>query len=104
MGATDEPVKQSMMRFASIQGLRLLWHVTRLPVLATLLILEPPIRVLLSTLTLLGIAMSLCFEYILRLPHFPFWPMLGLSIGCAALLVPYYGLIRLFSFTPRQRS
>ena len=94
----------SAMRRIGAQSLRVLWHVTRMPILATLLVLEPPVRVVLSVISVLGIAMTLFFEYVLHVPRFPFWLMLGISIGCATLLIPYYLLIRLFSSTPAGRS
>jgi hypothetical protein len=76
---------------------RLGWHAIRLPILATLAVLEPVVRTLLSGLALLGILMALFFEYLIRLPNFPFWLMIGLSIGCALLLTAYYSLMRLFA-------
>ena len=51
----------------------------------------------LSALAALGIFMTLFFEFLIRLPHFPFALMLAISAGFALLLVPYYHLIRLFS-------
>ena len=78
-------------------ALRLAWHAIRLPILALLLVLEPFVRVVLSALAALGIFMTLFFEFLIRLPHFPFALMLAISAGFAMLLVPYYLLIRLFS-------
>jgi hypothetical protein len=73
------------------------WHAIRLPILAVLIVLEHPLRLALSSLAVLGIFITLLFEYVLRVPNFPFWIMLGISAGFAVALVPYYGLIRLFS-------
>ena len=85
---------------AGRHGLTLLWHTVRLPILATLLVLEPPVRFVLTAITVLGITMALFFEYLVRLPHFPFGLMIGISMASAALLVPYHLLIRLFSLRP----
>lgn len=81
-------------------GLVAMWHAVRLPILATLLVLEPLARVVLSSVAVLGILMALFFEFVVRLPHFPFGLMLTISVGSATLLVPYYLLIRLFSSSP----
>jgi hypothetical protein len=74
-----------------------LWHAIRLPLLATLMVLEPLVRVALSSIAVLGIVMAVFFEFVVRLPHFPFGVMLTISISSATLLVAYYLLIRLFS-------
>jgi len=74
-----------------------LWHVVRLPLLATLLALEPLVQSVFSGIAVLGILMSLFFEFIVRLPHFPFALMLVISVGSATMLMPYYLLIRLLS-------
>jgi hypothetical protein len=81
-----------------------LWHVIRLPVLAILLVLEHPLRLVLSSLAVLGIFMTLVFEYVLRVPRFPFWTMLAISASFAVALVPLYGLIWLFSADPTAPS
>lgn len=91
---------REVLATAGRHSLALLWHAIRLPVLATLLVLEPPVRFVLSAMTVLGIAMALFFEYLVRLPHFPFGLMIGISVASAALLVPYHLLIRLFSIRP----
>lgn len=80
--------------------LRLTWHALRLPVLALLVVMEPFVRVILTSIAALGVFTALFFEFLVRLPHFPFGLMMGLSAGFALLLVPYYGAIRLFSFNP----
>ncbi len=77
--------------------LRLAWHAIRLPILALLVVMEPFVRVILSLLAALGVFTALFFEYLVRLPHFHFLLILGISAGCALLLFPYYLLIRLFS-------
>ena len=77
--------------------LRLLWHVIRLPALALLVVMEPLVCGVLSAIAMLGVIFALFYEFLVKLPHFPFWMMLGISAGFALLLIPYYLLIRLFS-------
>jgi hypothetical protein len=78
-------------------ALRLAWHSIRLPILAVLVVLEPFVSIVLSALTVLGIFFALFFRFLVRLPHFPFWMMLGVSVGCATLLLMYYGIIRILT-------
>jgi len=78
-------------------ALRLAWHAIRLPCLALLVVMEPLVRSVLSTIAVLGVIFACFFAFLVKLPHFPFWMMLGISAGFAFLLVLYYLLIRLFS-------
>lgn len=73
------------------------WAAVRLPLLALLVTMEPIVCWVLSAIAVLGVLVSLLFEFVVRLPNYPFWLMLGLSVGIAALQIPYYLLIRLFS-------
>jgi hypothetical protein len=98
--STNATGPREVLAAAGRHGLALLWHAVRLPILATLLVLEPPVRFVLSAIAVLGITMSLFFEYLVRLPHFPFALMIGVSMASAALLVPYHLLIRFFSIRP----
>ena len=82
---------------SALVALRFAWHSIRMPILAVLVILEPFVSVVLSALTVLGIFFALFFRYLVRLPHFPFWLMLGISVGCAVFLMLYYGIIRILS-------
>jgi hypothetical protein len=77
--------------------LGLTWEAVRLPVFALLVILEPIVRVVLCGLALLSALAALFFEFLTELPKFPFWGMLGFSVGCALALLLYYGLVRIFS-------
>jgi hypothetical protein len=77
--------------------LRLAWHTIRLPSVALLVVMEPVVCGVLSMIAVLGVLTAFFFEFLIKLPHFPFWMMLGISTGFAVLLVPYYLLIRLFS-------
>lgn len=86
-----------MTALGIIRLLRLAWTTARLPVLACLVVFEPIVRTVLSLTAILGILISLFFEFLIALPGFPFWDMLGISVSAAVLLMVYYGLIRLFS-------
>jgi hypothetical protein len=72
-------------------------HATHLTVFAVLAVFEPIIRVTLSLLAILMICVSLFNRYVIRTTHFPFWLMMGLSAGCAAILVLYYRLMRILA-------
>ena len=80
----------------SIRVIRMLWRVAALPVLLTLVILEPVVTFLLAGLALLGLLVTLFF-YFVGSPGFPVWTMLALSLGFAMVLIPYHALIRLLS-------
>jgi ABC-type polysaccharide/polyol phosphate export permease len=67
----------------------------RLPILAVLVILEPIVRFVLATVALLGIITAILFESSAAAPTFPFWGMIGFSIGCVLVLALYYALMRL---------
>lgn len=77
--------------------LRLFWNAIRIPALALLVVMEPIACGLLSIIAALGVIVSLLLEYLVKLPHYPFWLMIGISAGLAALQVPYYLLIRFLS-------
>jgi hypothetical protein len=76
--------------------LRFTWHTVRLPALAFLITILPVVQMILSAVALLGVLTALFFKF-LGAPSFPFWGMLGFSLGCTLLLIAYYGLMRLFS-------
>ena len=78
-------------------ALRLTWRTIRLPALALLTTLQPFVCGLLSLLAILGVLTALFWEFVVQPPHFPFWIVLGVSVGLALLQIPYCLLIRLFS-------
>lgn len=51
----------------------------------------------LSLTAVLGVLTALFWEFFSKTHHFPFWTVLGISVGIAMLQIPYYLLIRLFS-------
>lgn len=67
--------------------LRALWFVVRTSLLAILLAFEPIASLLLTAVSMLGIATALFLRFSGVLPQFPFWGMLGSSAG--ALLSLY---------------
>ena len=77
--------------------LRLSWNAIRIPTLALLVVMEPIVCGLLGAIAALGVVVSLIFEFLVKLPHYPFWLMMGISAALAALQVPYYLLIRFLS-------
>lgn len=75
----------------------LAWQALRLPVFALLVIFEPMVRVVFSCASLLAVLTAFLFEFSGVAPTFPFWGMIAFSVGCALLLIGYYGLLRMFS-------
>jgi hypothetical protein len=90
---------------ASARGaLQLSWHAIRLPILALLIVMEPFVCAICSGIAVLGVVFAVFFEFLIRLPNFPFLLMMGISAGFALLLFPYYLLLRFFSIRPWGRQ
>ena len=66
---------------------RIGWRGIRFPALAVLMILEPIARFILAAVALLGILVSILFEFSGAAPRFPFWLVFGLSLACGVLVV-----------------
>jgi hypothetical protein len=97
-GSSSSPVRETgPVATSALVALRFAWHSVRIPVLAVLVILEPFVSIILAALTVLGVFFALFFRFLVHLPHFPFWTMLGISAGCATILMLYYGIIRILS-------
>lgn len=82
------------MRASSIASLslRVLRHAVRLPVLMTLVILEPVASFVLGGAALLGLLMTFFWKWV-GPPTFPFWTMFALSLGFGFALLIYEALI-----------
>jgi hypothetical protein len=80
-------------------GLLLAWRTALTPVLAVLITLEPVVRFVLSAVALLLLLTALFFRAI-GTPHFPFWGMIGFSVGCTVLVMAYVAAIRAFNVSP----
>lgn len=78
--------------------LRVLWLFVRMPLLVVLLALEPAASFLLTAVGILGIAAALVIRLSGALSQFPFWGMLGFSVGVLLLLTAYHSLIGLLSY------
>jgi len=85
------------LRSIAAGSLRVAWDVVRLPLLAVLTLLAPVVQTLCAGLMLIGIVVSIAFKISAAGPHFPFWHMIGISLGFGAFVIVYYGLIRLLS-------
>ncbi len=72
--------------------LRGLWHAVRLPMLVFVVILEPVVSFVLGGAALLGFLMTFFWKWV-GPPTFPFWTMLGLSLGFGFALLLYEALI-----------
>lgn len=75
----------------------LLWQAIRLPALAFLIIVEPIVRLVLAGGALLLVLTAFFYRLCTRVPHFPFWGMLGIAIASMLLLALYYALLRVLS-------
>lgn len=71
----------------------IVWQCVRLPLLLLLVILEPVVSFVLTSLALLGVLTAI-FWKLLGPPHFPFFLILGISIGFELALLLYYQLLR----------
>lgn len=74
------------------EALRWIWRLVRLPIVTVLVILEPVVSLVFGGFALLGVLMTL-FYTLIRLPHFPTWTMLTLSVGFGLAVRLYRGLI-----------
>ena len=88
----NEP-KSSMMGVA----LRALLRLLALMLYGVLGLLEGLVCPLLSALSVLFAVTAFIFEGI-KLPHSPFWTLMGASFGCALAMVLYYLLMRFLRF------
>src|ERR1700722_4171603 len=80
----------------TLGALWLIWQAVRLPTLSFLLILLPVVRLVLSTVSLVGVLTAVLFKAI-ALPHFHFWLTLSFSIGCMLILLAYEASVRFLS-------
>jgi hypothetical protein len=90
------PVTDSRPNIAADLGRRalcLVWQAIRLPLFAFLLVLEPVVTFVLGALALLGILTALFWKFF-GPPNFPFFLMLGISLGFELALILYRKLLR----------
>jgi small-conductance mechanosensitive channel len=73
------------------------WQAVRLPLLSVLVILEPIVRIVLSGVAVMGLLTAFVFKFSGAAPHFPFWLVVAISIGCVLMLATYYWIVRLLS-------
>lgn len=71
-----------------------LWQCIRVPALLLLVVLEPVVSFVLSSLALLGVLTAFFWKFV-GPPHFPFFLVLGVSLGFEFALVLYHALLRL---------
>lgn len=74
-----------------------LWQIVRLPALTVLLVLEPLVCLILTTVAFLGFVSAATLNFDGSLPHFPFLAMVGFSLGAILLRIAYNVLIELLS-------
>lgn len=78
-------------------AVRLSWNAVRLPLLAVLVLIEPAVRIVCSLALLLGVVVSIAFEFSAVGPRFPLLGMLALSLGFGVVLFAFYGLLAVVS-------
>jgi hypothetical protein len=78
-------------------GLRLTGEALRLPLLAVVSLLAPVVQVVCGGLFLLGVFVSIAFKVSGAGATFPFWHMIGISLGFAVFAILHYALIGLLS-------
>ena len=84
-----EPTKRGipeLLLSITLGALRIAGYMVCIAVLSTLDKIQPYVRPFLWRLTLLGTWLSVFFEFIVRVPDFPFWSAMQLFILCAAVL------------------
>jgi len=74
-----------------------LWGTLSLPVFVILAIGEPVVRVVMTTIALLGVLVSVVLETSGAAPQFPFVGAMAFFVGCGAVPLLYRGLMRLFA-------
>jgi len=93
------PVTDSRPTIAADLGrraLRVVCQSIRLPLFLCLLVLEPVVTLLLGAFALLGVLTALFWKFF-GLPNFPFFLMLGISLGFELALIVYRKLLRLLT-------
>jgi hypothetical protein len=93
------PVTDSRPTIAADLGrcaLWVLWQSIRLPLFLFLLVLEPVATLVLGGLALLGVLTALFWKFF-GPPDFPFFLMLGISLGFELALIVYHRLLRLLA-------
>ena len=91
--AESKPVTAGgLLRFA----LWLLSQAVRFPLFLLLTILEPVVSFVLGAFALLGVLTALFWEAV-HPAHFPFFLVVGISLGFAFLLVVYEAVLRFLS-------
>ena len=97
MVVSAENRNDSTLRALAVGVLWLAWQAIRWPVFALLVVLEPIVRISLSTFALLGTLCALLFRLVVHRPQFPFWGMLAVSLSCVGMLALYYASLRWLS-------
>jgi len=69
------------------------WRIARFLLLAVLTLLEPVVRYVFGLAMVLGIVVSVMFEFSAAGPRFPFLAMMAGSLAFGIAMVLYYGLM-----------
>jgi hypothetical protein len=69
----------------------------RISLFTILRIVEPFARFVLTALALIGVLVAFLYKFSQAAPNFPFWLVLGMSIGCGMLVFVLNAIIRRLS-------
>jgi hypothetical protein len=92
LGTPDGKVRPNGLQIVLVS----LWHVVCIPVYAVLAVFRPLIGVVLAGIGMLGILIALFLRFIEHLPHFSFWTVLSISVGCLVMIAVYDVMVELF--------
>ena len=73
-----------------------LWRLVCIPVYAVLAVFRPLIGFILAVIGVLGVLVALFFRFVDPLPHFSFWTVLSISVGCLVMIGVYDIVVECF--------
>jgi hypothetical protein len=94
LGMSAHPI--SIREIAS-GGTHIVWGIARVPLLAVLVFLAPAVDFVCGGALLFGIFISIAFKVSGAGAAFPFWHMIGASLGFGVFAILYHALIGLLS-------
>ena len=79
-----------------------LWRLACIPVFAVLVVFRPLVGFVLAVIGVLGVVVALFFRFVDPLPHFSFWTVLSVSVGCLVMIGIYDVVVE--CFRPRWKE
>jgi hypothetical protein len=81
---------------AVAMALGFLWRLVCIPVYAVLAVFRPLVGAVLAGIGMLGVLVALFFRFLDPLPHFSFWTVLSISVGCLVMIGVYDVVVEFF--------